>query len=120
MVQDPDIHQGQGIRKAPRQAPVRVRGFRHAGGVVVGEDQRRRVVLECGAHHFPRRHAGAVDGAAEQLFESDDPVPVVRLCVFSPLAQTPGVPACHWKQGVMTGVSCRPWVPAPTETARSL
>ena len=45
----------------------------------MGEDQRRGVVQQRLAQHFARMHAGAVDGAAEQLLERDQPVTVVEV-----------------------------------------
>ncbi len=44
----------------------------------MGQDQGGGVVLEGPSDHLPRVHAGAIDGAAEQLFELDDPMTVVQ------------------------------------------
>ena len=40
----------------------------------MGEDQRRRIVIQSPFHHFARIHAGLSQGAAKQLFAGDDTV----------------------------------------------
>jgi hypothetical protein len=45
----------------------------------VGENHRRGIVLEAGAHHFARMHAGAIHGAAKQLFERQHAVAIVEI-----------------------------------------
>ena len=47
--------------------------------MVVREDHGRRVVQQRLAQHLPGMHSGAVDGAAKQLLEGDEPVPIVEV-----------------------------------------
>jgi hypothetical protein len=47
--------------------------------MVVREDDRRRIARQRLLDHLPRVHARAVDGAAEQLVERDEAVPVVQV-----------------------------------------
>ena len=49
-----------------------------ARGVVVAEDDGGRVVANRAAHHLARVHGDAVEGAAEQRLEGEDPVAVVE------------------------------------------
>ena len=64
------------------------------GRMVVREDERGGVVLQRLAHDFARMNAGAVDGAAEHLFEVDEPVAVVEVQaaehLVGPVAQLRG------------------------------
>ena len=79
VVEYPDVDQGQGIPKPQGDELVRLTGLQNAGGVVMGEDQRRGVVEHGLSHHLPWVHAGAVEGAPEQLLEGDQAVPVIEI-----------------------------------------
>ena len=79
VVQHPYVHQGQGVREASGEAPICVGGFGHPGRAVVDEYQCRRIVSQGRPHGRSRVHRSAIDGAAERLFDSDGPVPVIRL-----------------------------------------
>ena len=78
MVKNPDIHQSQRFLQSAGQGNVGLAGLGHATGVVVGENDGCGVVFQGLAHHFPRIHGCAVDGAPEQLPVLDDPVAVVQ------------------------------------------
>jgi hypothetical protein len=45
----------------------------------MGEDHRRRVVQQYLSQHLARMHAGAVDRAAEQLLEGNEPMAVIEV-----------------------------------------
>src|SRR5215469_17431253 len=47
--------------------------------MVVGEDHRRRVVQQYLPQHLARVHAGAVDRAAEELLEGNEPMAVIEI-----------------------------------------
>ena len=64
---------------AGRDQLIGLAGLRHARGMIVRKDQRRGVVLERLPHDLPGVHAGTVDGAAEHLFEMNQPVAVVEV-----------------------------------------
>jgi len=46
--------------------------------MVVGEDRRRSVDVQCSSHDFSEMDAGTVDRADEELFDRQDAVPVVQ------------------------------------------
>src|SRR5207248_11629885 len=73
------VHQAEGLLEPPRDELVRLARFEHSGGMVVREDHRRRIVQQRLAQHLAGMHSGAVDGAAKQLLEGDEPVPVVEV-----------------------------------------
>ncbi|MNP32050.1 hypothetical protein D3C76_1252070 [compost metagenome] len=78
MVEHAHIHQRQGIFQALGEQAIGLARFGDAGRVVMGEDQRRRVVRQGALDHLARVDAGAVDGAVEQHLEGQHPVPAVE------------------------------------------
>src|SRR5438105_6912350 len=79
VIEHADVHQAEGLLEPPRDELVRLARLEHSGGVVVREDDRRRIVHQRLAQHLPGMHSGAVDGAAKQLLEGDEPVAVVEV-----------------------------------------
>ena len=64
MVQQPNIHQRQGFAQALRDAAVCITGLTDSGGVIVGQNQGSRIVLQGPFDHFPWMDTGSVNGAA--------------------------------------------------------
>ncbi len=79
MIEQADVDQRQGLLDAVGDELVRVAGFGDPGGVIVRDDDGGTVPLEGALDHLARMHAGPVNGAAKQLLELDQPVPVVEL-----------------------------------------
>src|SRR5580698_7722215 len=79
VIEHTDVDQLQRLAQAARDELIGMAGLGDSGGVVVREDDGGRVAGECLLHHLARMHAGAVDGAAKQFLESDQPVPVVQV-----------------------------------------
>src|SRR5574337_1148228 len=67
VIENLHIHQGEGLLEGTGQKFVGAAGLRHTGGMVVGEDHGRRVVLEREFDYFARVDAGLGQGAAEHL-----------------------------------------------------
>ena len=78
VIEDLDVDERQRVLEAAGQQLVRLARLRRAGGVVVGEDHRRRVHLEGRLDDLPRVNAGLRQRAAEGLVEADDPVRVLE------------------------------------------
>ena len=79
MVQQADIHQFQGRSDPLCDALISLAGLGHARWVIVSQDNRRGIHFQRLLHDFAGINAGAIDRAAEQLFEQDDPVPVIEV-----------------------------------------
>ena len=73
VVQQPDVHQGQGLLQLARQGDVGRAGFRQARGVVVGQNQGGGVVLQRGLHDLARVDRGVRQRAARDLGAFDQP-----------------------------------------------
>ncbi|MFM2005544.1 MAG: hypothetical protein RLZZ09_1199, partial [Pseudomonadota bacterium] len=78
VIQHPDIHQIQRLLEPLSDEAVSLAGFGNAGGMIVGEDDGRRIVGQRSFDHFAGIHASAVDGAAEQFAKLDHPVLIVQ------------------------------------------
>ncbi|MNG31415.1 hypothetical protein D3C84_1172070 [compost metagenome] len=74
MVQHTYLNQGQGLDQAVGEHSIGAAWFRAAGGVVVAEDHRSSVVLECFDDDLARVHGGTVDAASEQDVEAEHAV----------------------------------------------
>ena len=79
VIEHADVHQLQGFAQPARDQLVGVTGFGDAGRMVMRQDDRRGIARQRLLHDLARMHAGAVDSAAEQLIESDQPMPVVQV-----------------------------------------
>ena len=79
VIEHPDIQERQRFLQAPRNELIRLAGLEHPGRMVVRKDHRRGVVPQRLPQHLARMHAGAVDRAAEELLEGDQPVAVVEV-----------------------------------------
>ena len=79
VVEDAHVEERECLLQAARDELVRLAGLEDAGRVVVGEYHRCRIVRERLAQDLTRVHAGAVDGAAEQLLEGDQAVAVIEV-----------------------------------------
>jgi hypothetical protein len=66
MVEHPHVDQRQRLLQALSQLAIRLAWLGHAGRVIVGEDDRRRILRQRTLDHLSRIHAGTVDGAVEQ------------------------------------------------------
>lgn len=94
MIQNPDIDECKSFLQSLSDELIRLARLRDAGRMIVREDDCRGVVGERLAHHFARMHARPVDGAAEELFEGDQPMTVVEVQAaehfVGPIAQMRG------------------------------
>src|SRR6202162_6030259 len=79
VIQYADVDKREGILESARDELVRSAGFRYARRMVVREDHGRSVMREGLLHHLTRMHAGAVDRAAEQFFEGNQAVAVIKV-----------------------------------------
>ena len=79
VIEHPDIHERQRFLQASRDELVRLAGLEHAGGVVVSEDQGCRVVQQGLPQDLAGVNARAIDGAAEELLEGNEPMAVVEV-----------------------------------------
>jgi hypothetical protein len=79
VIEHPHVHECQRLLQAPRDELIRLARLEDTRWMVVGEDQCRGVVQQGLAQHLARVNAGAVDRAAEQLFEGNQPVAVVEV-----------------------------------------
>lgn len=66
MIEDLDVHQGQGLLDAPGNVLVGFRRLRYSARMDVGHDDLGGVVLQGFFDHLPWVDRGAVDGAAEE------------------------------------------------------
>lgn len=78
MIEHAHIDQGQGITQAQGDGTVGSAWFTDSRWMVVRQDHGGRIVRQAVTHHFARMHAGAIYGAAEQLFERNDAVAIVE------------------------------------------
>lgn len=74
MIQYADLEQRERLTQPLGDAPVGVTGLGHAGGVIVGEDDRPGAQLQRPARYLTRVDRGAVQGATEQRLEADHAV----------------------------------------------
>ena len=74
MVQHLDVYKGQRLFQAAGQHFVGVWWLSDIGGVVVRQDDRRRVVGQCRFDDFARIDAGLRQGAGEQFVGLEQPV----------------------------------------------
>lgn len=72
MVQQPDVHQREGLLQAGGARPIRCRGLGIARRVVVEGHHGRGIEQEGPADDLPRGDLGAVDGAVEEVLASQD------------------------------------------------
>ncbi len=79
VIQNADVDQSESIPEPLRDDLVRLARLEDAGRVVMRKDERRGVVEQRLAHDFPGMHDGAVEGAAEELLESDQAVPGIQV-----------------------------------------
>lgn len=78
MIQQAYVHQCQRLLQFIGDPGVGAGGFRVAGGVVVAEDHRCRIVQQGSPHHLAGVDRGGIDGALEQFLAGDQPVAVVQ------------------------------------------
>ena len=79
MVEQPYVDEFECRFQAPGDPLVGLAGLGDARGVVVSQDDGRRVDRQRFLDDFPRIDAGAVDGAAKQLVEPQYAMPVVEV-----------------------------------------
>ncbi len=78
MVEHPHIDQLHRLLQTLGQHPVGRARLGVSRGVVMAQDQRRRVVCQGALDHLARMHAGGVDRAAKEDFECQDPMPGIE------------------------------------------
>ena len=78
MVEQPYVDQRESGLEALRDLLIRWARFGDAAGVIVGENYSRRVYRQRLFDDFSGVHARAVDRAAEQFGETNDPMPIVE------------------------------------------
>ena len=78
MVEDADIGQGQRLLEPGGHRTVGGAGFTAAAGMVVRQDDGGGVMGQAALEHLARMYLGAVEGAAEQFFESYHAMPGVE------------------------------------------
>ncbi len=66
VIQHAHVDQRQGLLEPLGDADVGLTGLRDPGRMVVGQDDRRRVMFQDDPDHFPGVDMGPVDGAPEQ------------------------------------------------------
>ena len=74
VVEQPDVHQRAGVMELLRESDIRSTRTRISGGVVVEEDDSRRVVEQGISEDGPAVDGSRVDGSPGDLFLSDDGV----------------------------------------------
>ena len=72
VIEDPDIKQAQTRLEPLGYPPIGCTGFGDPTGVVMPENHRGRVELQCTAGDLPRVNRRAVDCAVERIFGGDD------------------------------------------------
>ena len=77
MIEHADIDQRQRIAQAVGDQFVGLAGFRDARGMIVREDHRRCIAAQRLLDDLAGMDARAIDRAAEQLNEGDEPVAIV-------------------------------------------
>ncbi len=78
MVEHSHIDQLHRLLQTLGQRPVGRARLGVSRGVVVAQDQRRRVVRQGALDHLARMNAGGVDRAAKQDLECQDPMPGIE------------------------------------------
>src|SRR5271169_1149160 len=79
VIQQADVHQREGLADTLGDQLGGLTGLGYARGVIVGDDHRRRISLQRLLDDFPRMHAGAVDRAAKQFLELNQPVAFIQV-----------------------------------------
>jgi len=79
VIEHADVHQLQRLAQATRDELIGMAGFGDAGRVVVSEDDGGRVARQRLLDHLARMNTGAIDGAAKQFFERDEPMAVIQV-----------------------------------------
>lgn len=79
MIEEPDIDQVQGGLQPLRDAFIGLAGFGDARRVIVGKNDRRGIDGQGFLDDLPRVNGCPVYRAPEQLFETEDPMPVVQI-----------------------------------------
>ena len=84
-------------------------GLRHAGRMIVGKDNRRRIDCQYPLHHLPRIHRRPINGAVKELLKTDQAVLVIQkqagehLVVIGPQAGLQEAPGqCRAGEGIAT------------------
>ena len=70
VIENTNIHQGQGLLEALGDAQIGLAGLGDPGGMVVGEDDGGGAEFEGASYHLPWVDAGAVEGAIEEFLVS--------------------------------------------------
>ena len=94
MIQHPHINISQGFLQPCGDGSVGTAGLADPGRMIVGQDQRPRIVLEYPLEHLAGIHRSPVNGAGEQAFKGDHPMLRVEE-VRSPVG-TGVVPVGQW------------------------
>ena len=79
MIEHSDIDQGECVSQTKRDEFVGSTWLGNARGVIVGEDEARRVMSESLSYDLAGVHARPVDRAAKQLLEGDQPMPGIEI-----------------------------------------
>jgi hypothetical protein len=72
------IDQFQCLAQSFGDAYVGLTGFADTGRVIVGKNDRRRIVGKCLFDHFARLDAGAIDGATKHFAKSNNTISIVQ------------------------------------------
>ena len=79
VIHHPHVHERQAGFQPPGDGLVRRARLQAARGVIVRQDQRRRIMQQRLAQYLARMDLSTVDRAAEQFLECNQPVPVVEV-----------------------------------------
>ena len=79
MIEHADVDQLQGFAQPSRDHFVGLTGLGDAGWMIMRQYDRGGIAGQRLLHYLARMHAGAVDGAAEQLIEGDQAMPIVQM-----------------------------------------
>ena len=75
----PDVHQRERLLDALSDEFIGLAGLGNSRWMIVRDDHRGGIALQGQLHDLARVHAGAVDGAAKQLFELDQSMTFIEV-----------------------------------------